>query len=156
MVLRRVRVALIFSLTSAAVVLTIAGCGGPAGNNDAAAPDALVGGARIQAIDLSDPVRPAVHDQPVVLSAARNEWTAFAVQVNDLAGGSTYTLRLRPLQRVSAHGAIPVEALEAYQILPLPIDVNRASYVRHTGLTPAAGSAAFLPRALGESIWQSD
>src|SRR4029450_10036799 len=40
---------------------------------------------------------------------------------------------------------IPATAFEAYQILPMPVDLNRAAYVRHTGQEI---SAERLPRAL--------
>src|SRR5688500_14399048 len=88
---------------------------------------------------------------------ARNEWVTFSVQLTGLpVGGRSgaaapwYSLRLQPLRRVSSGGKaedaqiLPAEVV-AYQIVSMPVDVNRAGYVRHTGSTTAVSD---LPRAL--------
>src|SRR5207302_239216 len=77
---------------------------------------------------------------------AKNEWTSFSVQVSGLPALSakkTVSLRVRNLS--AASGSIDAQNLSAYQILPMPIDVNRAGFVRHTGL---GVSRTMLPRAL--------
>ncbi len=82
-----------------------------------------------------------------MLAAAKNEWTSFAVEIGDLQAHSGLSLRLRPLQLAGKPRAvIPVSCYETYQIIPMPVDVNRAGYVRHTGATCC--SAGQLPRAL--------
>jgi hypothetical protein len=83
----------------------------------------------------------------VTLAAAKNEWTSFALEVGNLQAQSGLTLRLRPLQLAgNPAAAIPVSCFETYQVLTMPVDVNRANYVRHTGA--ACCSAGQLPRAL--------
>jgi hypothetical protein len=99
-------------------------------------------------VNLNDLVSPAPTDQPVVLSAAKNEWTSFQLQVSglpQLGDKVVYTLRLQPLNLQTAKASIGAENYSASQILAMPVDVNRAGYVRHTGLTAAT---RLLPRAL--------
>jgi len=81
------------------------------------------------------------------ISGARNEWVSFAVELTDMPTGAWHSLRVRGFRRPSDGGkapALPVE-VEAYQIVSMPVDVNRAGYVRHTGSTTAVTD---LPRAL--------
>ena len=104
--------------------------------------------AKLQALDLNNLVKPAVNDQPVSMSAAKNEWASFQMQVSGLPddGDRTfYTLRIQALNFRTTNKTIAAENFSVYQILPMPVDVNRAGYVRHTGLSTATGS---LPRAL--------
>lgn len=104
--------------------------------------------ARVRGMNLSDLVAPAAHDDPVSLSAAKNEWASFQLQMSGLPAATdkiAYTLRLQPLQLSTSNSAIGAEHYSAYQILSMPVDVNRAGYVRHTGLTAAT---RLLPRAL--------
>jgi hypothetical protein len=131
-------------LTIAGVLLWVAGCAGnpSAGNRNA------VQTARVQAVDLNNLVSPQITPNPVSLSAAKNEWASFQVQVSGLPIPSekvAFTLRLAPLNLRSANRSIAVQNFSIYQILSMPVDVNRAGYVRHTGLTAATHS---LPRAL--------
>jgi hypothetical protein len=105
-------------------------------------------GAKLQAMNLNNLVTPQVNDDPVSLSVAKNEWTSFQLQVSGLPDGSDrtfYTLRIEPPNLQSAGKSIAVENFSVYQILSMPVDVNRAGYVRHTGLSTATRS---LPRAL--------
>jgi hypothetical protein len=105
------------------------------------------GGPRVRGVNINDPVQPVPFDRPITLAAARNEWTSFAIQLSDLpepARGRSLSMRLRPL-RQQAGPAIDVAQYSAYEVLSLPIDVNRAGYVRHTGLLVQDRT---LPRAL--------
>jgi hypothetical protein len=45
------------------------------------------GSARIRGVNLNQISAPAPHDEPIVLSAAKNEWTNFTVQVDSLPRG---------------------------------------------------------------------
>ena len=98
-----------------------------------------------QAVDLNDPVRPVTREGSVVLSAAKNEWSSFAVQLGHVpANAAKWSIRFAA-PKSPAGSQIPPAAFEVYQILPMPVDVNRAGYVRHTGLAAAPRG---LPRAL--------
>lgn len=106
------------------------------------------GPAKVRSVSLSDPIRPEANDEPIVLSAARNEWTSFAVQLSDLPTSSrkvAYTLRIGALSNESSPGVIDAKHFSAAQVLPMPVDANRAGFVRHTGLSASNRS---LPRAL--------
>ena len=110
------------------------------------------GSARIRGVNLNQISAPAPHDEPIVLSAAKNEWTNFTVQVDSLPRGwgnaksAHYALRVSSLKLANAGGpAIDARNASAFQILNMPIDVNRAGYVRHTGLSVTNQQ---LPRAL--------
>src|SRR4051812_36984813 len=41
-------------------------------------------GAQVKGVNLNNPVAPVTTDLPIALSAAKNEWTSFAVQVSGL------------------------------------------------------------------------
>ncbi|MGD0464817.1 MAG: hypothetical protein ABSB74_20220 [Tepidisphaeraceae bacterium] len=85
-------------------------------------------------------LEPTAIEGPLALSAAKNEWVSFAVRIGNLTQmGATPALRLRISP---ANGP---KSFSAYQVLPMPVDTNRAGYVRQTGL--AAGTRQ-LPRAL--------
>lgn len=111
------------------------------------------GSARVKGVNLNQISAPAPHDEPIVLSAARNEWVNFTVQVDSLPPGWTNNKNAKYVLRVTApkasdagqNGVISAENLSAFQILNMPSDVNRAGYVRHTGLNVASQQ---LPRAL--------
>ncbi|MCS7032821.1 MAG: hypothetical protein NZ561_02375, partial [Phycisphaerae bacterium] len=55
-----------------------------------------------------------------------------------------FSLRIRPPARDEQISLDP-DRFRVYQILPMPVDVNRAGYVRHTGLS---GDRTTMPRAL--------
>jgi hypothetical protein len=99
----------------------------------------------LTAIDLSDAVRPIEQTAGVQLAAAKNEWTSFVLQVGPRVPATKYSLRLGALRQASGASTIPPSAIEVYQVLAMPVDVNRAGYVRHTGQDAIRGE---LPRAL--------
>ncbi len=77
--------------------------------------------------------------------ARRNEWTSFALKLDGLPQTEGYWVRFHEPQLESANASIPLSALETYQVLPMPVDLDRAGFVRHTGLSTASRE---LPRAL--------
>ncbi len=101
--------------------------------------------ATLHAVDLSDSMQPIASDRPVSLTAARNEWTSFALQVSEIPQADGYWVRFHEPQFESANAAIPLSAFETYEVLPMPVDLDRAGFVRHTGLSTASRN---LPRAL--------
>ena len=96
----------------------------------------------LQAVDLSNPIRPVTIDHPIELRAARNEWTSFTLQAGGVFAGRPASLRITapPLQA----GWPGPDEIRAYQVLSMPVEVN-PGFVRHTGLSTASRS---LPRAL--------
>jgi hypothetical protein len=105
-------------------------------------------GPRLQAVSLNDISAPAAFDGPVTLSAAKNEWTSFTMELSPLPqadGQHAFTLHLNDMNLSDGSGGISAGNCTAFQILAMPVDVNRAGYVRHTGLS---ASDRFLPRAL--------
>src|SRR5688500_19641989 len=92
---------------------------------------------RVQALDLSGAAPVLAPGGPVALYGARNEWLSFAVELSDLPPGRDYTLRLRPPRLQGGDAVLSADAFEAHQVLAMPVDVNRAGYVRHTGLSAA-------------------
>ena len=135
----------IFGFVLLGLVTALGGCiSGGSGNGKGGE----ASGPKVQAVNLNDPIRPIAHDQPVILSAAKNESSGFALQVAGLpkpTGKSVYTLRIQSLQLTTTNASIETENFSAAQLLPMPFDVNRAGFVRHTGL-PA--NVSRLPRAL--------
>lgn len=107
------------------------------------------GPSRLQAVHFADPIRPLASEPPIMLRGARNETVQFAIQINqfpnDLSSKKLNALRFQPLQSPAEGGIIPVTQYSAYQLLPLPIDANKAGFVRHTGLDV---SERHFPRAL--------
>ena len=104
-------------------------------------------GATVQGLNLNNPLTPTPSDLPITLSAAKNEWASFSVEVAGLpADFAKKHVSLRIRQPNSGAGAIDGQNFSAYQILSMPIDVNRAGFVRHTGLSVTHVSS--LPRAL--------
>ncbi len=103
-------------------------------------------GSRLQAAHFNDPLKAIATDGPVELWAARNETVQFAVQVNkvplDSKKGSG-AFRIGPLRSTDA--SLAPDVMNAFQVLPMPFDDNRAGFVRHTGLPVSTHE---LPRAL--------
>ena len=101
----------------------------------------------LTSVDLSDAVNPVVQEGPVQLAAAKNEWTSFVLQVGPRTSAKGYSLRVGELKQTSspAGAVVPRVNVSVAQVLSMPVDVNRAGYVRHTGQEAARGE---LPRAL--------
>lgn len=106
-------------------------------------------GTQVLAVRLDDPIVPTSSDRTIALSAAKNEWVSFAVGLSGLPRveqSGQLGIRIKSFAGASAGTtAISPENLRAYQLLPMPVDLNRAGFVRHTGLTAAPRQ---LPRAL--------
>lgn len=84
---------------------------------------------------------------PVVLAGARNETLGFALSVNTAQLQPRGTIRLAPLVSVNDPSvSIQPDALEVGQVLSLPVDLNRAGYIRQSGNTDAR--VELLPRAI--------
>ncbi len=73
------------------------------------------------------------------LSGAKNEWISFVVQVKPKPSDRYLILPQFNLTDLRTGD------WRAYQVLPMPVDMNRAGFVRHTGLDASVES---LPRAL--------
>jgi hypothetical protein len=102
----------------------------------------------LTAVDLGDAVRPVETSGAIELTAAKNEWTSFVLRVGPRAAtpvGGQFALRLSPLKHFAGASTVPASNVEAFQVLSMPIDTNRAGYVRHTGQNATRGE---LPRAL--------
>ncbi|MDB5323516.1 MAG: hypothetical protein JWN40_5147 [Phycisphaerales bacterium] len=127
-----------------AYALIIGGCGAKPGASKG------VGSASaariIQGVTINEPL--ILSDPPLPMTAARNETASTVLQLSNLPKPkekSVLTLRVQPLQLASGNAQIEVGQIKAYQILPMPVDANRAGYVRQTGLK---ASARTMPRAL--------
>lgn len=104
--------------------------------------------AKIQPLQLNAPATPAVSSDPLSVSAAKNEWTSFQIQVSGLPAAdnkTAYTLRLQALNLSTSNRTIAPSNYTVHQVLAMPVDVNHAGYIRHTGLSAAT---RMLPRAL--------
>ncbi|MGH7179340.1 MAG: hypothetical protein ACREJC_18330, partial [Tepidisphaeraceae bacterium] len=134
-------------LQPALAALLLAGGGGCVGEGGWAS-NAPKSDVRMTVVSLSDQATPATPNNAVVLSAARNEWTSFTIQIDKLPAPHprrAFMLRVTPLNGRTASGGIGRENFSAFQVLSMPVDVNRAGYVRHTGLSVENRN---LPRAL--------
>ncbi|MFI5378273.1 MAG: hypothetical protein ACHRHE_03115 [Tepidisphaerales bacterium] len=123
------------------------GNSGGSGGSPSPAPDDAPP-ARVQMVRFIDPVRPIGVNPPILLGAARNETVHFAVQINNPpknASRKGYSLQLGPIQQAGGSGAIPLTHASAAQVVPLPIDANRAGFVRYSGLN---AEESLLPRAM--------
>jgi len=111
---------------------------------------------KVRSLNFDDPILPIAVETPVSLTSAKNETVSFAVQISQLPKSTEKTaavLRLQPL-RLGA-GATREDRIEprqytAYQLLPMPVDLNRAGFVRHTGRQPAPDHR--LPRSLPRAL----
>jgi hypothetical protein len=103
---------------------------------------------QLGAITLANPLESSPPADNANLFAAKNEWSSLVLQLDHLpamSGHRAYSLRLHPLQLTTDNATIETNIYSAYQILPMPVDLNRAGFVRHTGQTAGRRS---LPRAL--------
>jgi hypothetical protein len=99
------------------ICLALSGCQSP--------PSQSLQDGPLRFTDLSDVTHPTPLDGSLILSAAGNEWIDFAVEV-DVSNQDSATLHIALPKELRAQ---PI----AYQVLPLPMDLNRAAYVRQTG-----------------------
>ena len=90
------------------------------------------------------------HDQPVFSWPLPMSGPSFALQATVIAPQG-YWLRVHPPRGIGA--TIPISSFSAYQILSMPVDMNRAGYVRHTGKVAIGRS---LPRALVAQPMEAD
>ena len=104
-------------------------------------PKLVPGGPQLQLTEVGDLSQ--LHPGPATLAGAKNEWLSIAVVLPELKGNA-YRIAIRPPSTTDGVQLSPNE-IKAYQILPMPVDVNRAGYVRHTGNVV---TSAQLPRAL--------
>jgi len=111
-------------------------------NKVAAPPPAITAGfgTTLEAVDTNDSLLAASAGRTIGLSAAKNEWTSLALRIGNLPPPGP-----RLELRVGFSGVIPAQNVSAYQVLPMPVDTNRAGYVRQTGLSSGERQ---LPRAL--------
>src|SRR5688572_21695324 len=110
-----------------AAVIAINGCAPTESNGGNGA---IKGAGRIQWVHFTDPLAPQTSNPPIHLRSARNETISFAIQINSLGELSSRrgpTLRLVPFANIAARTS-------AWQIVPMPVDTNRAGFARHTGL----------------------
>jgi len=102
---------------------------------------------RLQVVSFSDPIKAVASNDAISLRGARNETVSVSIQINEfprMRGKRPYGLRIGEL-RMGDSAVIPPASYGAYQVLPMPIDTKRASFIRQTGIAPAG---AALPRAL--------
>lgn len=113
-------------------------------------------GVRVRGVQLADtmtvtpvPTEPAGQPgQPIALAAAKNEWVNYVVRISGPSARparSRLALRLQPLNLTTANARVEPTEFTAYQVVDMPVDTNRAGYVRHTGQNVIERS---LPRAL--------
>lgn len=158
----------------AAGLLILAGCGAGNGGGGGEGSGAVVAagdgavvtrapsvnndrGIAVLAVDLNNPVSPVTSQSIIQLDAARNEWSSFTVQLNNLPAPNPrqpLSLKLHPLRPVGGGDAVPADRFSASQVLPMPVDTNRAGYVRHTGLSVATRRLprAMLPMAMNDGV----
>ena len=99
--------------------------------------DRSADGPRVRPVNLNVPAAPTTSETQIGLAVAKNETASFAIQLSQLpksSGRRAFTLRLTAPTRAGGGAEINPSNIVAYQILSMPIDVNRAGFVRHTGL----------------------
>ncbi|MGC4031546.1 MAG: hypothetical protein QM754_07405 [Tepidisphaeraceae bacterium] len=94
----------------------------------------------LSAVQLAANIQPLT--APVTMSAGRSEWVSVVLRVRTPQAGASAWLTVPNWSNGTAD--LRGRGAKVYQILPMPLDVNRATYVRQTGLPVAAES---LPRA---------
>ena len=102
----------------------------------------------IRAVSL-DANGPILNDASLKIAAARNETASVVLELSHLPkikGPANLTLKIGALKLQSDNKAeIAVSRMKLYQVMSMPVDANRAGYVRHTGLKATSRS---MPRAL--------
>ncbi len=97
---------------------------------------AVTQGTAVVAVDLAVPTHVEMAADTVAISAARNSWTQFVLQLDCSQFPPHPVLRLPKFAGVS---------MSAYQVLSVPVDLNDASCVRQTG---EPGRTRPVPRVL--------
>jgi hypothetical protein len=135
----------------------MAGCPDKGPRDRGGDPLVAANGPKLLSVNFDDPIAPAFVAAPVSLTAAKNETVSFALQVSRLpkpTDKGAAVLRMQPLRMSAGKDAADrIEAVQykAYQLVPMPVDLNRAGFVRHTGLELAAGERR-LPKALPRAL----
>ena len=142
-----------------AAALILFGCGSPkaAPSPPSGTPQTLANG---PAPGRAAPQGPAVSDAKILsvvdlrgsavvprqgtpkLGAARGEWTSVLLRLDPSAAGNATTLQLPTWASATASAGVKIDA---YQVLPVPLDINQAAYLRQTG---ESASTQSLPRAM--------
>jgi hypothetical protein len=135
-------------VVSSVWALFFIGCGPgkPGGAASGGGVDGAVTPHIIQGVTINEPL--ILSDPPLPMTAARNETASTILQLTNLPKPrekSVMTLRVQPLQLATENAQIDVNQIKAYQILPMPVDANRAGFVRHTG---QKASSRTMPKAL--------
>jgi Domain of unknown function (DUF4091) len=135
--IRSLRHVLMTRFPAILAVSMLCACGTVKSPSNAEAPAAI----SATAVDMNAPLDSPTIDGPIQLHAAKNEWISFCVEV---AAHGKAGLRLAPPQ---AEGGLSIDAgcFSAYQVLSLPVDTDRAGYIRQTGVSAGVRR---LPRAL--------
>jgi hypothetical protein len=142
------------TILSLAAGAALVGCGAandPAGGRGARG-GAEIPGPKLAALDLDNPLDPVAGEGPIALAGARNEWIGFAVEISELPAPMrdfTYRLRVRAPRSSDGKSSVELSNFSADQILPMPVDTNRAGFVRHTGLTLLSPGARPASAAVG-------
>jgi len=130
-----------------AIVLLLLACS----SNQPEKPPATFVNTTLMAVDLNSTQEPVAIDGSLKMSAAKNEWTSFAVEIQHPHFSTVWSadflqLWLKKTAATASRPAIfaPVD-FTVYQVLDLPVDCRGAAYVRQTGL---ATGLRQLPRAL--------
>jgi hypothetical protein len=82
----------------------------------------------LQSVDLSDPTDAVVTNQPIALSGAGNEYLDFVVQIQPGTMPISQSLRIA-LPQIGAGRSITAST---FRILSVPVDLNRADFIRAT------------------------
>ena len=111
------------------------------------APAVATDSGKLRGLDLDDLSNPQPTDGDPAIAASKNEWTNVCLRVAPTPGLSdgSYSIRLGDFSLIGAAGSISSDNASLFQILAMPVDVNRAGYVRHTGQSTRN---QLLPRAL--------
>ncbi len=143
-----------------ASLLLIAGCGGIVGSPADSSASAGAANARDSRTIAADNLgagplsvgrlesgQLSLKPGPIILAGSRNETLGFAVVLSNAKLDRRCTLRLAPLTALAdPNTSIPLAAFELGQIMNLPVDLNRAGYIRQSGSSDARVES--LPRAI--------
>src|SRR5438876_10775785 len=99
------------AVTYAAVCAALVGC--PAAPQRDAVAKRQATAARVEGVNLDDPLRATVDAGSIAVAGAKNEWVSFVVQVSNVANWRRCSLRLHPARR---EGASDVLGLECFSV----------------------------------------